>query len=62
MLLKEHTNGSHILYMSNILVVHVGSGGCDIISTPQVTQNPQIWGQLGQCNGISVQPYAIETA
>ncbi len=33
-----------------------------IISTPQVNLNPQIWGQLGQCNGIRVQPYALETA
>ncbi len=35
---------------------------CGIISTPQVNLNPQIWGQLGQCNGIRVQPYANETA
>ncbi len=35
---------------------------CGIISTPQVNLNPQIWGQLGQCNGMRVQPYALETA
>ncbi len=35
---------------------------CGIISTPQVNLNPQVWGQLGQCNGIKVQPYALETA
>ena len=35
---------------------------CGIISTPQWELNPQIWGQHGQCNGIRVQPYAIETA
>ncbi len=34
---------------------------CGIISTPQVNLNPQIWGQLGQCNSIRVQPYALET-
>jgi hypothetical protein len=30
----------------------------DIIPTPQVTQNSQIWGRLGRCNSISVHPYA----
>ena len=34
----------------------------DIIFTPQATQNSQIWGQLGRCNGIRVHPCAIETA
>jgi hypothetical protein len=33
-----------------------------IIFTPQVTLTSQIWGQLGRCNGIWVQPYALETA
>ena len=35
---------------------------CGIISTPQVTLNPQIWGQLGRCNGIREHPYDLETA
>jgi hypothetical protein len=34
---------------------------CNIF-TPQVTLSPQIWGQLGQCNGIRVQPCVLETA
>ncbi len=29
----------------------------DIISTPQVTMSPQIWGRLGWCNGIRVCPW-----
>jgi hypothetical protein len=33
-----------------------------IIFTPQMTLTTQIWGQLGWCNGIRVQPYARETA
>ncbi len=33
-----------------------------IISIPQVTVTSQILGQLGQCEGIRVQPYALETA
>ena len=33
-----------------------------IISTPQLKLNPQIWGQLGRCNGIRVKSYALETA
>jgi hypothetical protein len=33
-----------------------------IIFTPQVNLNPKIWRQLGLCNGIRVQPYALETA
>ena len=35
---------------------------CDIISPPQVKLISQIWGQLGQCNCIRVQPYALETS
>ena len=31
-----------------------------IISTPQVNLTFQIWGQLVRCNGIRVQPYALE--
>jgi hypothetical protein len=27
-----------------------------------VALTSQIWGQLGRCNGIRVQPYAFETA
>jgi hypothetical protein len=27
-----------------------------------VDLNSQIWGQRGQCNGIRVDPYALETA
>ena len=26
------------------------------------TMSPQIWGRLGQCNGIRVHPYSLETA
>jgi hypothetical protein len=35
----------------------------DMTSFPhsQVTQNFQIWGQLGGCNGIRVPIYALET-
>ncbi len=33
-----------------------------IISTPQVNLTSPIWGQLGLCNSIRVQPYALETA
>ncbi len=33
-----------------------------IISTPQVNLNPQIWGQLGRCNGIMMQIISLETA
>ncbi len=43
-------------------------GGCqpqswryDIIFTPQVALTDQIWGQLGPCNSIRVQAYALET-
>jgi hypothetical protein len=36
--------------------------GYDVISTPQVTLMYQIWGQLGQCNNMRVQPYVFETA
>ncbi len=34
----------------------------DVIFTPQVTLTYQIWGQLGPCNSIRVQPCALETA
>ncbi len=34
----------------------------DIISTPQVTMSPQIWGRFGWCNGIRVHLYSLETA
>jgi hypothetical protein len=37
-------------------------GGYDVIFTPQMTLTYQIWGQLGPCNSIRVQPYALETA
>ncbi len=57
------------LYTCLIWMYEVVWGGCQprpwscgIIFTPQVNLNPQIWGQLGQRNGIMVQPYAIETA
>ncbi len=33
-----------------------------IFFTPQVALTYQIWGQLGQCSSIRVQPYAFETA
>ncbi len=33
-----------------------------IIFTPLGTLNSQIWGQFGQCNGIRVQPFSLETA
>jgi hypothetical protein len=33
-----------------------------IISTPQVTQKPQIGGNVGLCNDIRVNSYALETA
>ena len=33
--------------------------GYGIMFTPQVTPTFQIWGQLGQCNGIRVQAYAL---
>ncbi len=33
----------------------------DVIFTPQVTLTYQIWGELGPCNSIRVQPYALET-
>ncbi len=32
------------------------------IFTSRVTLSPQIWGQPGQCNGIRMQPYALERA
>ncbi len=34
----------------------------DIIFTPKVTLTSQIWGQLGRCHGVRVQPYTLETA
>ncbi len=34
----------------------------DVNFTPQVTLMYKIWGQLGPCNSIRVQPYALETA
>jgi hypothetical protein len=36
--------------------------GYDVIFTPQVTLTYQIWGQLGLCNSMRVQPYSLETA
>jgi hypothetical protein len=33
-----------------------------IISTPQLTKNPKIGGNLGLCNGIRVHSYAFKTA
>ncbi len=33
-----------------------------IISTPELTQNPKIGGNLGLCNDIRVHPYALEAA
>ncbi len=33
-----------------------------IISTPQVTQNSRIEGNLGLCNGMRMHPYALGTA
>ncbi len=35
---------------------------CVIIYNCQVNLNPQIWSQFGWCNGIRVQPYALQTA
>jgi len=44
-------------------------GGClpqtwhnGVISTPYATQNPQIWGQVGEWIVIRLHPYALETA
>jgi hypothetical protein len=61
--------GSNTLYMSNMDVwsglrwISTSNMTLDsITSTPQVNLNPQIWGQLGRCNVIRVQPYALETA
>ena len=34
----------------------------DITFTPQVTLTYENWMQLGPCNSIKVQPYALETA
>ena len=66
--LRKHANVSNTLYVStwNCEVVwweYQPQLWCwGIISTPQLKLNPQIWGQLGQCNGIRVKSYALETA
>ncbi len=42
----------------------VGIGfNCDVMvdCTPQVALTYQIWGQVGPCNSIRVQPYALAT-
>ncbi len=60
---------TNILYMStmdvwsNLRWISASNMMLDsILFTPQVNLNPQIWGQLGRCNGIRVQTYALDTA
>ncbi len=66
---KAYQHGLKTLFMSNMDVwsnlrwISDSNMTLDsIFSTPQVNLNPQIWGQLGRCNGIRVQPCALETA
>jgi hypothetical protein len=57
--LRQHTNDSSTLYMSNM---DVGTSLRWISASTMMSQNPKIGGNLGLCNDIRVHPYALETA
>ena len=66
--LRQHTNGWNTLYMSNMDVwsglMWISASTMRVWQLFHSTSDPesQIWGQLGQCNGIRVHPHALETA